>query len=57
MREYELLLRLLAERVYTARLSTGRLRDASDFHPWLLECAEKAAQSTSVEELFSELDE
>jgi hypothetical protein len=57
MREYELFLRLLAERVYTARLSTGRLRDASDFHAWLLECAEKAATSTSVEELFSKLDQ
>jgi hypothetical protein len=32
MREYELFLRLLAEKVYTAK----GLRDASDFHAWLL---------------------
>ncbi len=57
MREYELFLRLLAERVYTARLSTGRLRDASDFHAWLLECADKAAASSTVEEFFSKVGE
>lgn len=32
MREYELFLILLAEKVYTAK----GLRDASDFHAWLL---------------------
>jgi len=32
---------------------TAHLRDASDFHEWLLEASKKAAQSRSVEEFFS----
>jgi len=41
--EYALFLRLLAERVYTARLpGTGQLRDVSDFHAWLTELADRA---------------
>lgn len=52
MREYELFLRLLAERVYTAR----GLRDASDFHAWLIDCADKAGQSATLEDFFATLD-
>jgi hypothetical protein len=37
-----LLLTLLAERMYTARLSTGQIRDAADFHAWLVELSEIA---------------
>ena len=56
VREYELILRLLAERVYTARLDDGRrIRDAMDFKEWLLEASEKARGSSSLEEFFSHL--
>jgi len=41
--EYALFLRLLAEKVYTARLSTGQpVRDATDFSKWLTELADRA---------------
>ena len=50
MSEYALFLRLLAEEIYAAHL-----RDASDFHEWLLEASKKAAESCSVEEFFSRL--
>jgi hypothetical protein len=57
MREYELFLRLLAEKVYTARLSNGSsLQDLTDFHIWLVECAEKAARTKSLEDFFKRLD-
>jgi hypothetical protein len=52
MREYELFLRLLAERVYTAK----GLHDASDFHAWLLELSKKAAEAASLEDFFAGLD-
>jgi hypothetical protein len=56
--EYSLFLRALAERVYTARLSNGSsLQDATDFREWMIECAEKAATSTTIEELFSKIDQ
>jgi len=56
MREYELFLRLLAERVFKARLASGaRVLDASDFHAWLLELSEKAARAKSLEEFFRSL--
>jgi hypothetical protein len=52
MREYELFLRLLAEKVYTAH----GLRDASDFHAWLIECAEKAGRAATMQEFFAMLE-
>jgi hypothetical protein len=51
VRDFQLLLWLLAERVYTAR----SLRDASDFHAWLQECAELAGSSATFEEFFDQL--
>lgn len=42
-REYALFLRVLAENVYTAHLSTGiPVRDATDFNRWLTELADRA---------------
>jgi hypothetical protein len=56
VREYELFLRLLAERVFVGRLSTGaRVLDAGDFKAWLLECADIAAACQSVEQFFDAL--
>ena len=56
MPEYALFLRLLAEEVYTARLQGKQyLRDAGDFREWLLEAAEKAQESDTLEEFFSRL--
>jgi len=57
MREYSLFVRLLAERIYTTRLSTGRLRDAGDFHAWLMEVSEIAERSVSLQEFFDQIDE
>jgi hypothetical protein len=56
VREYELFLRLLADRVLTARLSTGaRVLDAGDFKAWLIECSEVAAACETVEQFFGKL--
>jgi hypothetical protein len=56
VREYELFLRLLAERALTARLSTGaRVLDAGDFKAWLLECADIAAACETVQQFFDAL--
>ncbi len=56
MRKYSLFLRLLAEQVYTATLRGGLgVRDASDFHEWLLEASEKAEGSVSLADFFSYL--
>jgi hypothetical protein len=55
VREYYLFLKILAERIYTARLSTGQLRDASDFHAWLVELSEIAELSGSLEEFFKQM--
>jgi hypothetical protein len=52
MREYELFLRLLADKVYTAK----GLRDASDFSAWLLALSKKVAEAASLEEFFAKLD-
>jgi hypothetical protein len=41
MRDIQLFLRLLSERVYAANL-----RDASDFHEWLFKSSLLAGQST-----------
>jgi hypothetical protein len=53
--EYHQFLILLAERVHTARVSTGPVRDASDFHEWLLALGELAERSTSLEEFFKQI--
>jgi len=53
--EYAKFVRLLAERVHTARVSTGPIRDASDFHAWLLELGELAEQSGSLEEFLKKI--
>jgi len=55
VRDYELLLRALAERVPTARLSTGFLRDAANFRAWLPELSEHAAAANTVDEFFSKI--
>jgi hypothetical protein len=59
MMEYALFLRLLAEKVYTAHLSTGEaLRDATDFNKWLTELADRAEANAreAVEIFVGELD-
>jgi hypothetical protein len=55
VREYYLFLKILAGRIYTARLSTGQIRDASDFHAWLIELSEIAELSGSLEEFFRQI--
>lgn len=50
------LLRKMAHVCHIAKVDGVPLRDASDFHRWLLLCAELAAQSTSLEDLYSLLD-
>lgn len=55
MREYALFVRLLAERMYSAKLSTGQIRDAGDFHAWLLEASEIAERSETLEEFLGKL--
>jgi hypothetical protein len=48
------LLRTIAARVSEARLSTGaRVLDVSDFREWLIELAEKAEQSETLEQFLS----
>jgi hypothetical protein len=56
MHEIQLFLRLLAERVYTARLSTGLLRDTSDFYQWLVECSDRAGRSATMQDFFDGLN-
>ena len=56
--EYALFLRLLAEKVYTARLSTGQpVRDTTDFNKWLTELADRAEANAgeAVETFFGDL--
>jgi len=53
--EYAKFVRLLAERVHTARVSTGPIRDASDFHEWLMALGELAERSTSLEEFVEKI--
>ena len=56
MKDYVLFLRILADRVLRARLSTGqRILDAGDFKAWLLELADKADNAGTVEEFFAEV--
>jgi hypothetical protein len=56
VREHESFLRLLADRVLTARLASGiPIRDAGDFRDWLIECADIAATSETVHQFFERL--
>jgi hypothetical protein len=55
MPELALFARLLAERMYTAKLPTGQIRDAADFHAWLVEVSEIAARSETLEEFLKQL--
>jgi len=41
--------------MYTARLATGQIRDAADFHAWLIELSEIAGRSGLVEEFFEQI--
>jgi hypothetical protein len=52
VREIQLLLRLLAERVYSAQ---PPLRDASDFQEWLVRCSDLAGRTGTVQEFFDKL--
>ena len=48
------LLRAIASQALEAQLSTGaRVLDASDFREWLIELAEKAEQSETLEQFLS----
>ena len=53
--EYYRFLTLLAGRVHTARLSTGQIRDAADFHAWLIELSEIAEKVGSLEEFVEKI--
>jgi hypothetical protein len=55
MPELALFAKLLAERMYTATLPTGPIRDASDFHAWLVLVSEIAARSESLDEFLEQL--
>lgn len=56
MPEYAHFLRLLAEKVYTARLSRGQpVRDTSDFHEWLTELANRAQTAETLEKFIAAL--
>jgi hypothetical protein len=55
MPELAIFVRLLAEQMYTARLSTGQIRDAADFHAWLVQVSEIAARSGTLEELLERI--
>jgi hypothetical protein len=55
MLEYAHFLRLLAEKVYTARLSGGQpVRDTSDFYEWLTELANRAQTAETLEKFIAE---
>jgi hypothetical protein len=55
LREYALFARLLAERVYTAKVATRQIRDVTDFAEWLLELGELAEQANSLEEFWKKI--
>ena len=56
MHDIALFLRLLSERVYTARFASGiRVLDVSDFNAWLLECSALADRCDTVEQFFNRL--
>jgi len=53
VREYALFLRLLADHVLSARLSSGsRVLDAGDFRGWLTELSDLAEAAGTMEEFF-----
>lgn len=55
MLEYAHFLRLLADKVYTARLSNGHpVRDTSDFNEWLTELASRAQTVETLEKFIAE---
>jgi len=55
--EAEQFLRLLAERVFTARLKDGaRLLDGSDFRTWLIELADECAAAETPEDFLRQID-
>lgn len=56
MRDIELFLKLLAARVYEAKLGGDHLRDSTDFKAWLVKASEIAAISTSIDDFFLRLD-
>lgn len=56
MKDYTQLLRAIAAEAGKARLSIGaRVLDASDFREWLIELAEKADQTETLEQFLSEI--
>ncbi len=55
MREIELFLTLLANKVYSARVNGTRLNDATDFKAWLEACAVHAGHCASPDEFFAKL--
>lgn len=56
MEQVALLLKLLSERVYTARVQGHRVYDPIDFNLWLIRASKLAQQSSTMQELFSRLD-
>jgi hypothetical protein len=55
LREHAQFARLLAERVYTAKVATRQIRDVTDFAEWLLELGELAERCSSPEEFFDKI--
>jgi hypothetical protein len=56
MKNYVQLLRAIAEKVLQARLSTSaRVLDATDFREWLIELAERAEQTETLEEFLHQI--
>lgn len=54
MKDCAQLLRVIAEQVLQARLSTGaRVLDTTDFREWLIGLAEKAEQADTLEQFLS----
>jgi hypothetical protein len=52
MRDIQLFLKLLAERVYSAE---PNLLDATDFKEWLLKCSDLAGRCSTQQEFFQQL--
>lgn len=56
MRDVQLFLRLLAQKVYSAKLASGiRVLDASDFKMWLEELSDTAGQCSTMRQFFDSL--
>jgi hypothetical protein len=57
MRDYSQFLRLLAEKVYLARLANGqRVADTTDFNLWLTELADRAETADTPEQFLAQLN-